>query len=88
MGVTTLPRICAELIAHGLPADWPAALIEDGTQPSQRVLTGSLADLPAKVAAQAPRGASLLIVGEVVRLRERLDWFRAGATSGGAEDLP
>lgn len=87
MGVTTLPRICAELIAHGLPVDWPAALVEDGTQPSQRVLTGSLADLPAKVAAQSPSGASLLIVGEVVRLRERLDWFRAGATSGGAEDL-
>jgi len=88
MGVTTLPRICAELIAHGLPADWPAALVEDGTQPSQRVLTGTLADLPAKVAALAPSGASLLIVGEVVRLRERLDWFRAGGPRGGAENLP
>jgi uroporphyrin-III C-methyltransferase/precorrin-2 dehydrogenase/sirohydrochlorin ferrochelatase len=88
MGVTTLPRICAELIAHGLPTDWPAALVEDGTQPSQRVLTGTLADLPAKVAALAPSGASLLIVGEVVRLRERLDWFRAGEPRGGAEDLP
>ena len=81
MGVSTLPRICAELQAHGLPADWPAALVEEGTQPSQRVITGTLADLPAKVAAAAPSGASLLIVGEVVRLRERLDWFRGAAKS-------
>lgn len=79
MGVSTLQRICRELQAHGLPADWPAALVEEGTQPSQRVITGSLADLPAKVAAVAPSGASLLIVGEVVRLREKLDWFKSGA---------
>ncbi|MDP3858076.1 MAG: siroheme synthase CysG [Stagnimonas sp.] len=78
MGVSTLPRICAELQAHGLPADWPAALVEDGTQPSQRVITGTLGDLPAKVAAAAPSGASLLIVGEVVRLRQQLDWFKSG----------
>lgn len=77
MGVSTLPRICNELQAHGLPAEWPAALVEEGTQPSQRVITGTLADLPAKVAALAPSGASLLIVGEVVRLREKLAWFGA-----------
>lgn len=77
MGVSTLPRICNELQAHGLPAEWPAALVEEGTQPSQRVITGTLADLPAKVAALAPSGASLLIVGEVVRLRAKLDWFGA-----------
>ena len=81
MGVSTLPRICAELQAHGLPADWPAALVEEGTQPSQRVITGTLADLADKVAAAAPSGASLLIVGEVVKLRERLDWFRGVAAS-------
>lgn len=82
MGVVTLPQICAELIAHGLPADWPAALVENGTQPSQRVITGTLADLPAQVQAAAPRGAALLIVGEVVRLRSQLGWFSGGAVSG------
>lgn len=76
MGVVTLPRVCAELMAHGLPADWPVALVEDGTQPTQRVVVGTLADLPAKVAAAAPSGASLVIVGEVVRLRETLGWFQ------------
>ncbi len=81
MGVVTLPRVCAELMAHGLPADWPIALVEDGTQPTQRVVIGTLADLPAKVAAQAPSGASLIIVGEVVKLREKLGWFQPRATS-------
>lgn len=77
MGVSTLPRICAKLREHGLPADWPGALVEEGTQPTQRVITGTLSDLPQKVAEAAPSGASLLIIGEVVRLRERLDWFKS-----------
>ena len=81
MGVVTLPRVCAELMAHGLPADWPIALVEDGTQPTQRVVIGTLADLPAKVAAQAPSGASLIIVGEVVKLREKLGWFQPSAAA-------
>jgi len=81
MGVVTLPRVCRELMAHGLPADWPIALVEDGTQPTQRVLIGTLADLPAKVASAAPSGASLIIVGEVVKLREKLGWFQPRATS-------
>lgn len=75
MGVVTLPRICAELMTHGLPPDWPVALVEDGTQPTQRVVVGTLSDLPAKVTAAAPGGASLIIVGEVVKLREQLGWF-------------
>ena len=81
MGVVTLPRVCAELMAHGLPADWPIALVEDGTQPTQRVVIGTLADLPAKVASAAPSGASLIIVGEVVKLREKLGWFQPRATA-------
>ncbi len=81
MGVATLPQLCAELIAHGLPPEWPAALIEDGTQETQRVVVGDLQDLPGKVAAAAPKGASLLIVGEVVKLREQLQWFSASALS-------
>jgi uroporphyrin-III C-methyltransferase/precorrin-2 dehydrogenase/sirohydrochlorin ferrochelatase len=76
MGVVTLPAICAALIQHGLPPDWPAALVEDGTQPTQNVITGTLADLPQQVLNAAPKGASLLIVGEVVRLRAQLAWFK------------
>lgn len=76
MGVVTLPAICAKLIQHGLPGDWPAALIENGTQPSQRVFVGTLADLPEQIVLAAPQGPSLLIVGEVVKLREKLGWFK------------
>ena len=76
MGVATLPQLCGQLMAHGLPGDWPAALIEDGTQETQRVIVGSLADLPVKALAAAPKGASLVIVGEVVKLREKLQWFK------------
>ena len=76
MGLGSLPQLCAQLMQHGLPANWPAALIEEGTSPQQRVVTGTLGDLPAKVVQASVRGASLVIVGEVVKLRERLNWYR------------
>ncbi len=83
MGLGTLPQLCAQFIAYGLPAEWPAALVEEGTSSAQRVIAATLADLPAKVEAAQVSGASLLIVGEVVRLREKLGWFgaRANATT-------
>lgn len=75
MGRGALAPLCAKLIEHGLPADWPAALIEDGTSPAQHVLVGTLGDLPGKAASAEPQGAGLVIVGEVVKLRERLNWY-------------
>lgn len=75
MGLATLPHLCAQLMQHGLPQDWPAALVEEGTSPAQRVITGTLQDLSEKVSAAAVTGASLVIVGEVVKLREQLRWF-------------
>ncbi len=83
MGLGSLPMLCMKLVAHGLPADWPAALIEEGTRPAQRVIAATLGDLPEKVAAAGVAGASLVIVGEVVRLRERLDWFRSAGVAAG-----
>ncbi|MGH8447211.1 MAG: uroporphyrinogen-III C-methyltransferase, partial [Solimonas sp.] len=77
MGLQTLPQICAALREHGLPAEWPAAIVADGTSPQQHVVVGTLGSLPAIVAAQEIRGPSLLLVGEVVKLREKLDWFGA-----------
>ena len=76
MGRTALPELCAKLIEHGLSADWPAALIEQGTTQSQQVIVGTLSSLPLRIAERSDiGGASLVIVGEVVRLRERLKWF-------------
>jgi uroporphyrin-III C-methyltransferase/precorrin-2 dehydrogenase/sirohydrochlorin ferrochelatase len=75
MGLTGLDLICRELIAHGAGAHLPAALIEQGTLPEQRVLTGTLSTLPDIVARSDVHAPTLLIVGEVVRLRDRLKWF-------------
>ena len=76
MGRTALAELCGQLRAHGLPDDWPAALIERGTTRAQQVVTGTLSTLPDKVAERSDiDGASLVIVGQVVRLRDRLRWF-------------
>lgn len=77
MGLNSLPELCAQLIEHGLPRDWPAAMIEQGTSPQQRVIAATLDELPGRVTAAGLSGPSLLIVGEVVRLRDRLSWFSA-----------
>lgn len=75
MGLVGLPAICAELIAHGRAAETPAALVQQGTTRNQRVFTGTLADLPALVARHEVHAPTLVIVGEVVKLREKLAWF-------------
>lgn len=75
MGLSGLPEICRQLIAHGAPTDRPIAIVQHGTLATQRVLTGTLADLPAKVAGSGFSSPSLLIVGDVVRLHGALDWF-------------
>lgn len=81
MGLGSLEALCNSLIAHGLPADWPAALVEEGTRATQRVIAATLQTLPRQVAEAGIAGASLVIVGEVVRLRERLKWFGSAAVS-------
>ena len=77
MGLLGLEVLCRELVAHGLPASTPAALVEQGTTPRQRVLEGTLETLPGIVRASDVHAPTLIIVGEVVRLRERLQWFES-----------
>ena len=85
MGLHALESISQRLIAAGLSASTPAALVQDGTLQSQRVLIADLASLPAKAAEVAMRPPSLLIIGEVVRLHERFAWFQPdGAVHGQA----
>lgn len=81
MGLAGLPTICAELVVHGLPPDLPAAVIEQGTLASQRVVSGTLATLPQAVGAAGLKSPCLTIVGEVVRLREQLAWFHPRAAA-------
>jgi uroporphyrin-III C-methyltransferase/precorrin-2 dehydrogenase/sirohydrochlorin ferrochelatase len=75
MGLVGLPVICEQLMRHGRGADTPVALVEQGTTVNQRVITGTLADLPQRVAEQSVRAPTLVIVGEVVKLRDKLAWF-------------
>ena len=79
MGLVGVDILCRELVAHGLPAATPAALVQAGTTPQQRVLTGTLESLPAIVRDGGVKAPTLIIIGEVVTLRERLKWFEPAA---------
>jgi uroporphyrin-III C-methyltransferase/precorrin-2 dehydrogenase/sirohydrochlorin ferrochelatase len=75
MGLGTLPTIARRLIEHGRGPGTPAAIVERATTDRQRVVTGTLATLPDLAKAHAVKPPALVIVGEVVTLRERLRWF-------------
>lgn len=79
MGLAALPKLAAGLEAEGLSPSVPAALVQQGTTERQRVITGPLRDLPALAAEAGFEAPTLVIVGEVVRLRERLSWFTSEA---------
>jgi len=64
-----LPALMTGLIQNGLPSDWPVAIVERGTQPSQRVLTGTLSTIAYQAATASVSSPALVIVGEVVRHR-------------------
>ncbi len=75
MGMHRLAENCAALIAHGRDASTPACAIQWGTYPRQRVVEGTLATLPALVAAAGLGAPAITVVGEVVRFRQRIRWF-------------
>lgn len=72
MGLRALPRVVEALLSNGAAPDAPAAVISRGTHPDQRVVTGVLRSIAADAAAAALAQPATLVVGEVVRLRERL----------------
>ena len=82
MGLTGLPALCERLVEHGLAASTPAAVVQHGTSRHQRVVTGTLATLAENALRAKLRAPTLIIVGSVVQLRERLNWFGAGAGGG------
>ena len=75
MGLHGLATLCTELIAHGLPGTTPAAIVQQGTTKNQRVITGTLATLPGNAEVEQLHAPTLIIVGGVVTLREKLAWF-------------
>src|SRR6185369_8109795 len=75
MGIKTLPQITRSLMDHGRAPDTPVALVHWGTRPEQQVLEGKLSDITEKARKEAFKAPAITIVGEVVRLREKLRWF-------------
>ena len=75
MGVGNLPHIIERLVKAGRPVDTPAAVIQWGTKPEQATVTGTLETIVVLVEARGLGPPAILVVGDVVRLRERLQWF-------------
>ena len=77
MGLKGLPTICQKLMENGLPGDLPIALVQQATTPRQRVFTGTLATMPEVIAGTDIKPPTLIIVGNVVKLHDKLNWFRS-----------
>jgi uroporphyrin-III C-methyltransferase / precorrin-2 dehydrogenase / sirohydrochlorin ferrochelatase len=86
MGVAMLDTLRDRLLAHGRAPATPFALVENGSRSGQRVVTGTLADLPETARLHAVRSPALLVVGEVAAFARTLHWF--GAAPLGAGDVP
>ncbi|HRQ65601.1 MAG TPA: siroheme synthase CysG [Xanthomonadaceae bacterium] len=87
MGVAGLEGLRERLLAHGRDPFTPFAIVENGSRPEQRVITGTLAELPERARLFAVRSPALLILGEVAALAQDLHWFGAAPLGAAAVDL-
>jgi len=81
MGLHGAPTLCKEMVAHGLPASTPVALVEQGTTPQQRVLIATLDTLLEVIVNEDIKPPTLIIVGEVVTLHDKLKWVEEHHTN-------
>jgi uroporphyrin-III C-methyltransferase/precorrin-2 dehydrogenase/sirohydrochlorin ferrochelatase len=81
MGLGHLEELTQAFVAHGADPDLPAAVVDNGARVNQRVVTGTLRTIAANARAAALRGPTIIIVGTVVALRDKLNWY---AADGGA----
>ncbi len=75
MGLASLKLLTDGLAKHGVDPAMPAAIIDNATRPNQRIITGTIADIDQKSAAENFTGPSIIIIGSVVSLRDKLGWF-------------
>ena len=75
MGLHGLDILCGELVRHGMPDSTPIAIVQQGTTQNQRVITGTLVTLPGIAEREKPQAPTLIIVGGVVTLHDKLAWF-------------
>lgn len=74
MGVKNLPHISKKLLSQGMPPDKPVAVVRWGTTPKQETLTGTLGDIVEKVVRAGMKAPAIIVVGDVVSLRETMQW--------------
>lgn len=82
MGVKNLPQITQQLMAHGMPADKPVALVRWGTTPRQVTVTGTLENIVERVTRAGLKPPAIIVVGEVVDLGRNLRWFEGRPLMG------
>lgn len=82
MGVTNLSNITGELMKHGRAPETPVAVIRWGTMPEQQTVTGTLSDIGAKIRKASVHPPAVVVVGEVVKLRDKLAWFEKKPLAG------
>ncbi len=75
MGVKNLPSIVRNLVKNGLSPDTPSAVIQNGTYPSQKTVTAPLSQIYDRAVAEKIAPPSVFIVGDVVSLREKINWY-------------
>jgi uroporphyrinogen III methyltransferase/synthase len=82
MGIKNMEEICQGLIKYGKASDTPVAIIENGTCPEQRVLTGTLLDIVETAELSAVKSPAVIVIGGVAKLSESLGWYGKGVLSG------
>jgi len=75
MGLGGLPEICKQMVAHGASPDLPIAVVQDGSMITQKVVTGTLANMAERVAQAGLKSPCLTIIGDVVKLHHALPWY-------------
>ena len=81
MGLGGLAEICHEMMLHGAAPDLPIVVVQEGSLASQKVVTGTLSNMPERVAQAGLKSPCLTIIGEVVKLHDELAWFGLSATA-------
>lgn len=85
MGLGGLPQICHQMMLHGASPTLPIAVVQNGSIGSQRVVTGTLADMAERVAQAGLQSPCLTLIGNVVKLHHALAWYEPGSTDETAE---
>jgi uroporphyrin-III C-methyltransferase/precorrin-2 dehydrogenase/sirohydrochlorin ferrochelatase len=85
MGLLGAKKLCAKLIEHGLAPETPIALVQKATTRQQKVVIGTLESMPGQIDEATIKPPTLIIVGEVVQLHEKLSWF-SGAENIGSDE--